>query len=526
MEAGGGNYTLNNLTGGVVNAPNTGFIQNNDGAVATFNNAGTLNKTGSSTMSIITGGGSGGTMNFSNSGTINVNAGTLIISTFGSLPSNSGTINVASGATLSIGNANVLAGSSISGAGAFVFTGAVTMPAGAFTPAGPIFVNNGNLTFNNPQQIGTLTLNVGNLSGSGDVTITSQLTDTSGGLSGSGALNIAAGATANLTTGLAPQRTINNSGTFNFPNGSSGLGGGGSGSYALNNLSGGVINAPNNNLITNNDGAVCTFSNAGTLNKTGSGPMTIFANGGSGGTMNFSNSGTVNANAGTLAVQLFNPWTNSGTMNAAGGVLEFRTAISNTGTLATSGQGVIRFSQDQFSNAGTINISGGGMVAIYSGAGPFSTIAAQIKTGYANGAWNGPGINSVAAAANASRTTGVGYAAASSLGIVGAGTFLGQQVFGSTVLIRYTLRGDANLDGQVNSSDFTRLAQNFNASGKFWSDGDSNYDGIVNSLDFNALATNFGAPLPGADVRLGSFVPEPVSLLLAATVLTVRRRRA
>ena len=63
----------------------------------------------------------------------------------------------------------------------------------------------------------------------------------------------------------------------------------------------------------------------------------------------------------------------------------------------------------------------------------------------------------------------------------------------SDVLIRYTLSGDANLDGQVNSVDFASIATNFNQSGRRWSQGDFNYDGVVNALDFNALASRYGS---------------------------------
>jgi hypothetical protein len=75
-----------------------------------------------------------------------------------------------------------------------------------------------------------LTLTTSTLTGSGDVTVTGVFTNTSGGLSGSGTLNIASGATANFPFNSAPQRTINNSGTFNLPpSGGSGIGGGGGG---------------------------------------------------------------------------------------------------------------------------------------------------------------------------------------------------------------------------------------------------------------------------------------------------------
>jgi autotransporter-associated beta strand protein len=98
----------------------------------------------------------------------------------------------------------------------------------------------------------------------------------------------------------------------------------------------------------------------------------------------------------------------------------------------------------------------------------------------------------------------------------------------SQVSLVYTYYGDANLDGQVNSADFTALAMNFNtAGGAMWQQGDFNFDGFVNALDFNAIASNFGAA-PIASSVLGALVPEPTSLgfvILGSAMIVARRRR-
>ena len=76
----------------------------------------------------------------------------------------------------------------------------------------------------------------------------------------------------------------------------------------------------------------------------------------------------------------------------------------------------------------------------------------------------------------------------------------------SVVTVKFTYTGDATVDGVVDTSDFTALAQNFNATNANWQQGDSNYDQIVNALDFNALASNFGLTLtsPALSPALGS----------------------
>lgn len=112
----------------------------------------------------------------------------------------------------------------------------------------------------------------------------------------------------------------------------------------------------------------------------------------------------------------------------------------------------------------------------------------------------------------------------------------------TTVIIRYTLRGDTNLDKTVNFDDLLALAQNYNATGTAqWSQGDTNYDGNVNFDDLLTLAQNYGGSLSQASQALGtaasadfhsdfalamSIVPEPATLgLLGGLAVIAARRR-
>src|SRR5262249_10450546 len=75
---------------------------------------------------------------------------------------------------------------------------------------------------------------------------------------------------------------------------------------------------------------------------------------------------------------------------------------------------------------------------------PLASVAAAIATANNGGSWNGAGITSSTAAAVAGdglnpHKTALGYAEASTVGITGA------DIDGTTVVIRYALRGDANL---------------------------------------------------------------------------------
>jgi hypothetical protein len=51
---------------------------------------------------------------------------------------------------------------------------------------------------------------------------------------------------------------------------------------------------------------------------------------------------------------------------------------------------------------------------------------------------------------------------------------------------------DVNLDGIVNTADFTVMAQHFGQAAS-WTQGDVTGDGIVNAMDFNAIASDFGS---------------------------------
>ena len=55
------------------------------------------------------------------------------------------------------------------------------------------------------------------------------------------------------------------------------------------------------------------------------------------------------------------------------------------------------------------------------------------------------------------------------------------------------LRGDTDLDGDVDFEDFLKLSENFGATDAVWSHGDFNGDGNVSFADFLALSANFGS---------------------------------
>lgn len=168
---------------------------------------------------------------------------------------------------------------------------------------------------------------------------------------------------------------------------------------------------------------------------------------------------------------------------------------------------------------GFLDLADNALVIDYNGASSLSQIATFIQNGFAGGSWNGAGINSSVAAATPNRA--IGFAEATDIG--STATFAGESIDATSVLVRFTLPGDANLDRIVNISDFSLLAANFNQAG-IWSRGDFNYDGSININDFAALAANFNQSLPAELPRIAN-VPESATLTLVVIAPSFARRR-
>jgi hypothetical protein len=140
-----------------------------------------------------------------------------------------------------------------------------------------------------------------------------------------------------------------------------------------------------------------------------------------------------------------------------------------------------------------------------------NTINGYIRTGRAGGAWNGSGIISSAAAANAARNTGLA-AILNDNGSGGTlmGTFNGQSVDANAILVKYSYDGDSDLDGDVDADDYARLDAGYAQKNDVgfvasYRNGDLNYSGSINSDDFflidRAYSTQ-GAPLAAIEPEI------------------------
>jgi hypothetical protein len=175
-----------------------------------------------------------------------------------------------------------------------------------------------------------------------------------------------------------------------------------------------------------------------------------------------------------------------------------------------------------------LNLNNNAMVIDYTGGSPLVAIQSAIASGYHGGDWTGTGITSDTAAnvaVNPSQPykTAIGFAEATDLFNTFPQTFHGQTIDDSSILLAYTLYGDADLNRSVDTIDFNILAANFSQSGQRWSRGDFNFDGSVDTTDFNLLAANFSQTLSAGFP--GALVPEP-GCAAALLALLIPRRRA
>jgi hypothetical protein len=131
----------------------------------------------------------------------------------------------------------------------------------------------------------------------------------------------------------------------------------------------------------------------------------------------------------------------------------------------------------------TLDLATHGLIVDWTGTDPLSTIAGYLTDGFNAGGWDGPGLTS-SSIAEAGYVTALGYGSNADLGFV---EFNGTPIDDTTILVKYTWTGDANLDGIINADDYANL--DLGAAGLLvgWVGGDFNFDGLINADDFAAI---------------------------------------
>jgi fibronectin-binding autotransporter adhesin len=301
---------------------------------------------------------------------------------------------------------------------------------------------------------------------------------------------------------------------------------------------GGTLNFTDTGLavITQTSGTISVAAGS-TLNVAAGANLTVSGNGGYTDPFTDNTGGPTNGNH--VAV------VNNGSLTVNGGLNSTVAGITGTGTL-TIGDGIntntlALANNGAPSSVGSLSILGnsaldiGNNKLIISYSSPATDPIASIEQWIANGFYGTPGpqiISSSIASDDAASglSYGIGYADGAD-GVVA-------NLPSGEIEIMFTLLGDANLDGTVNSDDFSQFSHNLGQTGVMWDDGDFNYDGTVNSEDFSSFSHNQGQTASLASQTAGPLelangislanVPEPASmglLTLAGVGMLARRRR-
>ncbi|MDN3542964.1 MAG: PEP-CTERM sorting domain-containing protein [Roseateles asaccharophilus] len=308
---------------------------------AVFDNTGRYLKTGAFTTSIGTSGAA-----FNNTGTVQVEAGTLNVLGGGNSP---GQFTVAAGATLQFSAGTMTLGRSVSNLGSFRVGGAAIVNAApGLELGGNTVVSAGRLNLGGNSQFERLDfVGSGTLANSGNLVVTGPTTWGGGTFAGPGSTRLEgavslAGAATNTVSG----GTLVLAGTSTHT-GSASINTNASNTRLVN--EGRWLDQAAGNISIGGSGGT-RFDNTGHYLKTSAFTTSI----GSSGTA-FNNTGTVDVQAGTL--QVFTGFNNTGRVNiAAGAELQGNfTGFANAGTLA--GDGTVRVA-DQLTNTGTLAAGG------------------------------------------------------------------------------------------------------------------------------------------------------------------------
>ncbi len=177
----------------------------------------------------------------------------------------------------------------------------------------------------------------------------------------------------------------------------------------------------------------------------------------------------------------FNHGGGSDRLNLIGGSAIYDSDLGGAGSQLTLSitDAAVSFNADQhlagliIDRSGKADLKNHEMAIDYTGGtDPASSIKSYLASGYANGAWNGIGINTSSAIP---ARTGLGWI---------------DDPSSSVLRIKYALYGDANLDGLVDISDLGILASHWQM-GAVWAQGDFDYSDFVDISDLGLLATNW-----------------------------------
>ena len=186
--------------------------------------------------------------------------------------------------------------------------------------------------------------------------------------------------------------------------------------------------------------------------------------------------------------------------------------VMGSATVTAGGGRVLRVASLSTFSGGRLDLNDNALIYDYdfgSGTAQRSAIRNLIKSARAGGAWTGTGLISTAAKNTVGLNTTLGYMGATDYkAIYGASAkFDGEVIDDSTVLVRYTLYGDADFSRTVDFNDFLKLQNGFGSTNASFALGDFDYSGVTDFNDFLILQNNFDQTLPSAVIGGGAAVP-------------------
>lgn len=253
----------------------------------------------------------------------------------------------------------------------------------------------------------------------------------------------------------------------------------------------------NNNHYTVN---ILTTVSPQSVAVNASGNYTFMGSGGIGGSASL-----IKLGSGKLTISA--PLTYTGSTNVSAGELSLATNLTSTSGISVSSGATLQLQPGATINTATLSLDSGSTLDITTNAETFdttvtghdaTTLLNDLKSAYDNGKWDGTGITSSTAAASNGITT------------------LGYTNSGNTFAIAYTLPGDTDLNGSVDSADLSNLNH-----GIGWDD--FNYDGVVNADDYGLFLLGAAYHTPPTIAA-----PEPTVAVLfvsAAILFPLKRRR-
>ncbi len=172
----------------------------------------------------------------------------------------------------------------------------------------------------------------------------------------------------------------------------------------------------------------------------------------------------------------------------------------NQGLVSLNNSFAIRTQGISFAGSGRLDVGNAAIIYEYGGVSPISEVATLIAGGY---------IVNPAAPENRA----IGYVEATDI-LTLPDTWRGGDVVGPAVLIASTLKGDSDLNGNVNFLDLLSLARNYGSTtGMTWFTADFDADGDVDFNDLLVLVRNYGQSMAWASIS------PPTTLFSPATIV-------